>query len=65
MVLLLFASTATPVRAQTLTTLVNFTGTNGAPSGPLVQGTDGNLYGAIGGRADGAGSIFKATWRAH
>src|SRR5260370_26632124 len=34
-------------QAQTLTTLVNFTGSNGSSPlfAPLVQGTDGNLYG--------------------
>ena len=32
--------------AQTIKTLDAFNGTNGnAPDGPLIQGTDGNLYG--------------------
>lgn len=42
-------SAAVPVNPPAttgFTTLVNFDGTNGAfPSGPLVQGLDGNLYG--------------------
>ena len=56
--------------AQTLSTLVNFDGTNGAnPSAAVVQGTDGNFYGTtIGGGvtnppcyADGCGTVFKIT----
>jgi uncharacterized repeat protein (TIGR03803 family) len=49
------------------TTLVNFSGTNGiapgaAPSGRLVQGTDGNFYGTTryGGTND-QGTLFKMT----
>jgi uncharacterized repeat protein (TIGR03803 family) len=50
----------------TLTVLHNFNNvtTDGAyPYGPLVQGTDGNLYGTtyVGGRL-GGGSIFKITF---
>ena len=51
-------------RAQTLTTLVNFNGTNGASPlfAPLVQGTDGNLYGtAQAGGAHRKGTVFKIT----
>ncbi len=55
-----------------LTTLINFNGSNGAyPSGGLIQGSDGNLYGTTirGGSSnqchrgllDGCGTIFKIT----
>ena len=69
-VLALFTATAIASPAQVLTTLVNFNGTNGGgSSAPLVQGTDGNLYGttAIGGAGknctnfQGCGTIFKMT----
>lgn len=46
---------------STLTTLVNFTGTNGTnPVARLFQATDGNLYGAtfVGG-TNNAGTLFK------
>lgn len=45
-----------------LTTLYSFTGgaDGGNPYSPLIQGTDGNLYGTTeGGGADGDGVIFK------
>jgi uncharacterized repeat protein (TIGR03803 family) len=47
----------------TLTTLVDFDGTNGAnPVGGLVQGSDGNFYGVTGdGGANEGGTIFKLT----
>ncbi len=48
----------------TLTTLYSFTGgTDGSgPSAPLVQGTDGNLYGSAQfGGAHNAGTIFKIS----
>jgi len=47
----------------TLTTLVSFSGTNGAnPGAGLVQGKDGNFYGttAVGG-TNGYGSLFQLT----
>ena len=60
--------------AQTLTTLVNFNGTNGAgPAAPLIQGRDGNFYGTtLAGGDDaptctalydlnGCGTVFKLT----
>jgi len=62
-VLLLCAATASVSPAQTFKRLASFDGTNGAgPWGDLVQGLDGNLYGAtqLGG-AYSAGTIFKIT----
>jgi uncharacterized repeat protein (TIGR03803 family) len=52
-----------PAISQTLKTLVSFTGANGdIPSSGLVQGTDGNFYGATGsGGASGFGTIFSMT----
>jgi MYXO-CTERM domain-containing protein len=57
--------------AGTLTTLVTFTGANGAefssginplPEAALVQGSDGNFYGTTPfGGTNGAGTIFKMT----
>src|SRR5579871_3469664 len=49
--------------AQTFQTVVTFNSTNGAiPTGVLVQGTDGNLYGTTqyGGTAN-IGTVFKVT----
>lgn len=68
-VFLLGTAAATPALAQTLTTLVNFNLTNGAnPYAPLVQATDGNLYGtaSAGGASTacfggGCGTIFRVT----
>ena len=50
--------------AQTLTTLVSFTGPNGAEPryAALVEGSDGNLYGTTrGGGAHSRGTVFKVT----
>lgn len=58
-VLLLCAATATASRAQTLTTIAEFDSSDGFPRGSLVQGRDGNLYGASGGNV--YGTIFKVS----
>jgi hypothetical protein len=63
------ALTAITSFAQTLTTLASFNETNGAyPYASLVQGIDGNLYGAIlsGGDnpncpPDGCGTVVKIS----
>jgi uncharacterized repeat protein (TIGR03803 family) len=68
-VFLLCAAMSIAAPAQTLTTLVDFDGTNGdGPQATLIQGHDGNLYGttfAGGGDLDcganGCGTIFKIT----
>ncbi len=57
---------ATTASAQTFTILHDFSGPNGAiPSGALVQGTDGNIYGTTltGGHnfPNGEGTLFKIT----
>jgi uncharacterized repeat protein (TIGR03803 family) len=51
------------MHGQTFTILENFDGANGAsPSGPLVQGLDGRLYGATsGGDASQLGGLFVVT----
>lgn len=58
---------STVMQAQTLTTLLNFTGNNalgGAqPTGALVQGPDGNFYRTGGGGLFGSGIVFKVTPR--
>jgi len=61
--ILLFAALRVTLPAQTLTTLVDLNGTNGAgPNAPLVQGTDGNFYGTTtGGGLYNSGTIFKVT----
>jgi len=46
----------------TLSTLVNFTGTNGVGPGTLVQGSDGNFYGVTGGGGSaGYGTLFQIS----
>jgi uncharacterized repeat protein (TIGR03803 family) len=52
---------AVPCRAQILTTLVNFSGTNGVGPNALVQATDGNFYGTTQGGSSITGSVFKMT----
>jgi uncharacterized repeat protein (TIGR03803 family) len=55
---------AVAAAAETLTTLVNFGGPNGAEPryGSLVQAGDGNLYGMTrGGGANSRGTVFKMT----
>lgn len=63
LLLLFCAVTATPSSAQAFATLFTFNGADGnAPDGPLVQGLDGNFYGATqGGGANNQGTIFKVT----
>ena len=63
---LLVAATAMaspPQSAPVFTSLVNFNGTNGAyPIGGMVQGANGNLYGATSfGGTMGAGNLFRLT----
>jgi uncharacterized repeat protein (TIGR03803 family) len=70
--LLLCATTAIPLSAQTFTTLRSFDGADGyTPTAALIQATDGNLYGtaAYGGPTScensgsyvGCGTIFRIT----
>src|SRR5215831_11669825 len=48
--------------AQTLTTLLDFTGTPGQSASALIQGFDGDFYGTTeGGGANNSGSAFKLT----
>jgi uncharacterized repeat protein (TIGR03803 family) len=61
---LLFAAiTAVGSQAQTFTTLANFDTANGSgSSASLVQGFDGNFYGAtLFGGINGLGTVFKMT----
>jgi uncharacterized repeat protein (TIGR03803 family) len=65
-VLLLWATAAVALPAQTLTTLFSFDGADGfAPAGALIQATDGSSYGTTqnGGVSDsceyGCGTVFK------
>ena len=62
-VLVLCATTAMALSAQTFTSLFGFDGTNGQwPGAALVQATNGDLYGtAYGGGAYGGGTVFKIT----
>src|SRR5260370_22531305 len=66
-VLVMFAAAAIPAQAQTPTVLYNFmnnTSDAAFPSGNIVQGRDGNMYGvgAIAGRgANSAGAVYKIS----
>lgn len=53
----LFAAITISSQAQTFTSLVAFDGPNGENPGPLVQGTDGELYGVT----VGSSTIFKMS----
>jgi uncharacterized repeat protein (TIGR03803 family) len=63
----LSVATAFSANGQTFENLISFNGTNGAyPRGPLIQGTDGRIYGTTveGGDyhdPEGDGSVFKMT----
>ncbi len=62
--ILFCAAGSMALSAETFITLFSFDhfSTGSAPVGPLVQGTDGNLYGAVQeGGASGDGNIFKIT----
>ncbi len=53
----LFAAMTISSQAQKFTSLVNFDGPNGDNPGPLVQGTDGELYGIT----MGGSTVFKMS----
>jgi uncharacterized repeat protein (TIGR03803 family) len=59
----LYIASVTATPAQTFTVLRRFNGSNGStPVAPLVQGTDGKLYGTTySGGASGDGTVFKIT----
>jgi len=60
-VFLLCAATAVVARAQDVTVLVRFNYDNGSGPSPLVQGTDGNFYGATWTAANSLGTVFSVT----
>jgi uncharacterized repeat protein (TIGR03803 family) len=64
-VLLVCAATGVSTRAQTFTTLASFNVSNGNgpnANAPLIQGTDGELYGTtFGGGPEGNGTVFKIS----
>jgi len=61
MIVLFCAATVIRSQAQTIATLTNFGGTDVADAvGTLVEGSDGNFYGAAGG-AGNDGTIFRVT----
>jgi uncharacterized repeat protein (TIGR03803 family) len=60
--LLFCAATAIAMSAQTFTTVLSFDGSNdGSNPTQLIQGLDGNLYGATQGGAVGAGTLIEVT----
>ena len=61
--LLLLLGGGANATAQSVTTLVNFTGANGAdPFAGLTLGADGNFYGTtLGGGSSGRGTVFQVT----
>ena len=63
LVIALSGAVAIPSPAQTLTTLHNFTGTDGyGPASPLILTRDGNYYGTTtGGGSKGGGVVFRMT----
>ena len=63
--LVLCATTAVALSAQTFTTLYSFDYTHGSyPLAGLIQATNGDLYGtASGGGTNGLGTVFKITPR--
>lgn len=57
-------SVSAVLSGQVLTTLVDFSGSNGSkPEAPLIQGADGDLYGTtfLGGTGLGFGLVFKVS----
>jgi uncharacterized repeat protein (TIGR03803 family) len=63
-VFLVSAATVVPSRTQTLNNVVTFNSTSGTGPNlyaPLVQGSDGNLYGTTEGTGNSGGTVFKLT----
>lgn len=62
-VVMFCVATAVAACAQTYSTIHLFNGADGrSPDSPLIQGTDGNLYGVTSrGGPEGAGSVFRLS----